>query len=303
MAEEPNVQTPPVTTPPAAQPAATAPPVADNSQPGVTRLSVDIPTKPPELIVGKFKDQAAFEAGIRDLYQSRKIPLPEGRELIGEKGRWNSVAEAEAEYKVIAGNRLEPEAGNPLTEDVDLVGLLTKSKVDPSEFSAAWLKNKKIDDKHFEAIKKNAPWMTRKLAEELTTSIYESQQLKAIELERQQKQAKARAFEIAGGQEQWNTLRDHFLPSLPEPIKADLLRRLESIDLYEGAVEELNRMYTKSYGGAIAPMVMGSSMPTAPGPITTTAELIENNKARKRGDKAAIARFNATPEHVLRSLQ
>lgn len=301
----------PATTAPPPDPAATTPPPTPPATPttvqtdgSATRLSVDLKAEPPKLIANKYKDQPAFEAGIRELYKARGIPLAEGRELIGEKGRWSNTDEAVAEYNFLAANRMESAAGNPLADDDDLTGLLSKAGIKPDEFSARWLKEKKIAPEDLASIKKVAPWMTAKLGDQIVTSIYEAEQIKAHELARIQQAAKSRALEIAGGPEQLDTLRNKYLPSLPGPIKEDLNRRLADVNLYEGAMEELKRMYEKTWGGAASvPMVMGHGLGSGPPQITTSDELLAAMKARRSGDAAAAARIAATPPETIKRLQ
>lgn len=284
------------------------PPPTEVPKPGSTdfSLSVKIPLpsdKKETLIAGKYKDQAAFETGIRELYKTRGIPLAEGRELIGEKGRWSSVDEAETEYKFLASHRLENGAENPLSDDDDLQGILKKAGIKAEDFTAKWSEGKKISDDHFAAIKKVAPSMTRKLAEETVASIYKAQQIEAEQLARIQMDVKNRAISIAGGEEQLNTLLNHFAPTLPPAIIQDLQRRLDDPQLAEGAVQELATRYQNKHGTNAVPIVLGSGIPSGPGPITNASELASVMEARRRGDKVAIARFNATPKSVLDTLQ
>lgn len=279
--------------------------MADQEVAASTTPAAEAP-KTPDLIAGKFKDDAAFQQGFGELLKSRGVPLPEKAVLYGEGGTFSSRDAAVAFYNHVQGTQAAKPSEAPTApqygDDADYGTILKTAGVDLQTVSEKFAKDGKLSDADYAAIKKAIPGATRKVIDDHFSVAHEAFKLKNEAHVKFQTEVKTRFDSIMGGDDQAKNVMA-FVQTLPEKVVADLDRRLKDPDLWEGAALEMRTMYDRKTGAdKIAPLVTGG-MVTAPRQISSAEDLINIQRRRRQGDQEAEAIFRATPEHVLARFQ
>lgn len=260
----------------------------------------------PDLIAGKFKDEAAFQQGAAELFKHRGVPLPEKAVLYGEGGFFRDREAAVKFYSHVQGTPTPEVPQQPAApqygDDADYGTILKTAGVDLQAVSEKFARDGKLSDADYAAIKKALPGATKKVIDDQFATAHEAFKLKNEAHVKFQSEVKTRFDSIMGGDAQASNVME-FVKTLPEKVVADLDRRLKDPDLWEGAALEMRSMYDRKTGAdKIAPLVTGGLV-TAPRPITSPEELIDVMRRRRKGDQEAEARFRATPQSVLETLQ
>jgi hypothetical protein len=278
--------------------------MADQEVAASTAPTAEAP-KAPELIAGKYKDEAAFQQGFGELLKSRGVPLPEKAVLYGDGGTFASRDAAIAFYNHVAGAPAKPPeapAAPQYGDDADYGTILKTAGVDLQAVSEKFAKDGKLSDADYAAIKKAIPGATKKVIDDQFATAHEAFKLRNEAHAKFQSEVKTRFDSIMGGDDQAKNVME-FVKTLPEKVVADLDRRLKDPDLWEGAALEIRSMYDRKTGAdKIAPLLAGGNV-TAPRQISSAEDLINIQRRRRQGDQEAEAIFRATPEHVLLRFQ
>lgn len=263
----------------------------------------------PELIAGKFKDEAAFQQGARELFKHRGVQVADNAPVYGDGGIFANKDAAVTFYKAMAGNAPAPQPTEYADTDID--GLFKAIGLDTAKFGENLVKNKTIDDdslKAFGSIEvRGKDGKVYRLNKDALNDIFvgrvEAAEIKAQRAQEVQEQTKQAAFKIAGGsQESYDALMRWASSNLePEEAKqrsaaitgSDPKAALDAVRLIKARYDEKN--------GGGSPIVGNPPSPVRP--ISSVDDLIEVNRLRRRGDKAAQARFDATDIAVLQDLQ
>ena len=104
----------------------------------------------PELIAGKFKDEAAFQQGARELFKHRGVQVADNAPVYGDGGYFASKDAAVTFYKALAGNAPAPQPVEYADTDID--GLFKAIGLDTAKFGENLVKNKSIDDDSLKVI-------------------------------------------------------------------------------------------------------------------------------------------------------
>jgi hypothetical protein len=260
----------------------------------------------PELIAGKFKDEAAFQQGARELFKHRGVQVADNAPVYGDGGYFASKDAAVTFYKALAGNAPAPQPVEYADTDID--GLFKAIGLDTAKFGENLVKNKSIDDdslKAFGSIEvKGKDGKVYKLNKDALNDIFvgrvEVAEIKARESQRFQEQLKQEAHKIAGGEQQYNQMMQWAKSNVDAPTLAKYEQMLSDGNTALDAVRVIKARWSEV--NSFAKPIIGDA-PVAAAPIRTADELIEINRLRRRGDIAAQARFDATPLETLRALQ
>lgn len=264
----------------------------------------------PDLIAGKFKDEAAFQQGARELFKHRGVQVADNAPVYGDGGYFASKDAAVTFYKALAGNA-PASAPAPEYADTDIDGLFKAIGLDTAKFGENLVKNKSIDDdslKAFGSIEvKGKDGKVYKLNKDALNDIFvgrvEAAQIKAEQAKLVQEQTKQAAFKIAGGsQENYDRLMTWAKSNMSESELATYAAKLNDTNpqVALDTVRVIKARYDEKNG--IGSPIVGTP-PSPPRPITTREELLQVQALRKKGDAAAEARFQATPTETLRALR
>lgn len=255
-------------------------------------------TPAPTLLAGKYANEAELAKGIREAHKTIGLPpLPESQAIIGPGGLYADAKTAEEAYKQYDGvlskvktpaptapsiktpTAIEPEG--ELGDDADLNAVLKSVGVQATELTEQWTKDGKLSDDQYAKFKAKG-YPKSIINEHMKVAV------RAAALEADQEIAKA--VNIAGGQQQHDTIRQwagnggipkEDLKELNEQFKTGKL----SYSNYMRLIVSEHVKATNS--GRTAPLVNGTS-PQPSGPIKTTAEFNTLLKRAQAGDSAAI---------------
>lgn len=262
--------------------------MADEAGTGVVTppAAVTPPVTPPTKVWDKFDSPDAAWKGLNEIRKTRGLPAvkPEG---------YSSIDEAGTEYRTLAGNKLAPET-QPLPDTAGYAEIFAAANLDQKALGEKWVKNGKLDDADYAALKAVMPGATKAVIDQHYKAERAIAESLAKEFNSRRQQAQQRAQDIAGGETQFKTLMA-FKDSLPEERKKNLAERLDSFDLFEGAMLEIKAEHERQTGASIQrPLVMGG-MPAPMTGANTFEEWTALKAAARKGDAVARARLDATP--------
>lgn len=262
------------------------------------------PPPPPPAFAGKYADAAAFENGFRELNKTTGMfDIAADAPLVGEDGVFASHKAMETGYKAMAsamgrglratgkseaasGNSLQIGGSNELSDDADLAAVLKRAGLDPAAVDAVHARDGRLTDDMYTALKKAG--LPRKLVDSHLDTTRTAQTLV-------QEKIRGRAHELAGGEQQLNTLLAFAKSSLPPDRIADLNRRLASAALFEGAIREIAAEHQHAVGAGKATALVGGQAPVS-GTMPTNFDDFKKLRDRaNRGDQSAITAINAIP--------
>ena len=250
----------------------------------------------PELIAGKFKDEAAFQQGARELFKHRGVQVADNAPVYGEGGYFANKDAAVTFYKALAGNSPAP-APAPEYADTDIDGLFKAIGLDTAKFGENLVKTKSIDDeslKKFQSIEvKGADGKLYGLNKEALNDIFagrvEAAQIKAERAREVQEQTKQAAFKIAGGsQENYDRLMTWAKSNIPDAELATYAAKLNDTNPQNAldAVRVIKARYDEK-NGVGSPIV--GSMPSTSYPVPTDYDGFKALRQKAMaGDPAAV---------------
>lgn len=249
----------------------------------------------PELIAGKFKDEAAFQQGARELFKHRGVQVADNAPVYGDGGYFATKDAAVTFYKAMAGAAPAPQ--QPEYVDADIDGVFKAIGLDTAKFGENLVKNKSIDDdslKAFASIEvKGKDGKVYKLNKDALNDIFvgrvEAAQIKAERTREVVEQTKQAAFKIAGGsQENYDRLMTWAKSNIPEGELATYAAKLNDTNPQNAldAVRVLKARYDEKNGGG-SPVI--GTMPSNVAPIPRNYDEFKALRQRAMaGDPAAV---------------
>jgi major membrane immunogen (membrane-anchored lipoprotein) len=249
----------------------------------------------PELIAGKFKDEAAFQQGARELFKHRGVQVADNAPVYGDGGIFANKDAAVTFYKAMAGAAPAPQ--QPEYVDADIDGVFKAIGLDTAKFGENLVKNKSIDDdslKAFASIEvKGKDGKVYKLNKDALNDIFvgrvEAAQIKAERTREVVEQTKQAAFKIAGGsQENYDRLMTWAKSNIPEGELATYAAKLNDTNPQNAldAVRVLKARYDEKNGGG-SPVI--GTMPSNVAPIPRNYDEFKALRQRAMaGDPAAV---------------
>ncbi len=262
----------------------------------------------PELIAGKFKDEAAFQQGARELFKHRGVQVADNAPVYGDGGYFASKDAAVAFYKALAGNA-PASAPAPEYADTDIDGLFKAIGLDTAKFGENLVKNKSIDDESLKAFGsievKGKDGKVYKLNKDALNDIFvgrvESAQIKAERAREVQEQTKQAAFKIAGGsQENYDRLMTWAKSNMSESELATYAAKLNDTNpqVALDAVRVIKARYDEKNAGGTP--VIGTMPSHSIAPPKDLAELKELNRRAMAGDILAQRTLKANMAEITR---
>jgi hypothetical protein len=250
------------------------------------------PQPQPELIANKWKDDAAAQQGMRELFKHRNVPIGDNAPVYGDGGMFASRDAAIAFYKAMSGQ----DTTKVEYAETDIDGLFKAVGLDNKAFGETLVKNRSIDDDAFAKFKnievKGADGKVYRLNKDALNSIFvgqvEAAEIKAARVKETQEQVRQNAFQIAGGkQEDYENLMRWAASNLDsDEAKArnaaitgtDTKAALDAVRLVKAKYDEANRGFKAIVG------TMPATIGNAP---KNLAELKDLNKRAQEGDIVA----------------
>ena len=238
----------------------------------------------------RLKDmQAAYTRSQQELAEYRsgkKKPAAQGDGI-------QQIADSKPDDQGI--QKIVPDAQDPNAEpDTDVDSMLAKAKLTRKDVVAALDKNGQISDDHFKAIRKDYPWLSRKLANTLVAAELKDDAIKALT----GKIARDRFTSLVGGAE---GERAFYESARQLPVEQQV--QLDKL-LQEGHIEAAISHFKVLTGATGTPktqaMIQGRpGASTSKGDISTLSEWREASRAAMNGDREAQARMGRVSNQKL----
>lgn len=285
---------------------AATPPAETQQQAPPAAPSTETPK--PQPLAGKFTDRGALDKGVTELAGKlgKQIPNLEAMDndlavelyrslerLQGRSGQQPPAAPAAPSATPPAAKA--PEQGLAIPEkpaaadDDDIVKILGRAGLDGQTLAQQFAADGKLTDAQYAALKGVG------FPKAAVDAYMRSEQVAAQVAAQQVQQAKAAAVQLAGGEQQLQTLLSFAAGHYDPEVKADLNRRLGNPKFMTGAITEIMAEHARASGaGASAPLVRGAT-PAAPGGgyIESSTEYQKVLNAAAGGDRQAQARLLA----------
>lgn len=261
----------------------------------------EAPVTPVEqpLIAGKYKDEAAFFNGLNEIRGARGLPKL-NTVGVGEGKPYAKIDDAVAEYSKLAGGQIQP--ASTFKDEDGFDAILTAAGLKPEELQNAFIKDGKLADAHYAAIKKAVPGVTKAMIDGQFKTAHELAKVQTEQRAKATEAVIADVYGLYGGKDQYESAFKATFGTLNADHQKDLARRLDDPMLALGAARELKAIHEAAHGPKSPAMVMGG-LPAPAGPATTAEEHLALRAAARRGDAAAQARVNATPLELIESWQ
>lgn len=275
-----------------------------------------------KLFAEKFKTPEALEAGVREIRKKLELETPDGP-LFGKEGKLApDVLALERQYKDHEKMLGKLGAAKPKTEtetkpgaeglkietaktettsetqtavDQDLDGFVKGLGLETKALGETWLKDGKLTEEQY------AKFQAKGLSKQVVDTHMRGQMAIAQQTQTVIVNAKAEGMKIAGGEAQLQTLLTWAgnKENIPEAELARLNAQIEADPSnYPLVVELLSARHARAVGaGKAKPLMTGSgNSGGSSGAATSKQEFIKLVRAASKGDEAALARVNATPE-------
>ena len=258
-------------------------------------------TPPPSPIAGKFKDEAAFAQGFREIHKALGLPEPAAdKPVFGDGTAYPDINAAAAGYKhleSLLGRRKEakPPAADPLAitkpveqplpDDADVNAIVARAGIKIEDLQKQVQENGKPSDEQYAALKKQG--YPPKVVDQFL-------QLQTVAFTATVEKVTAKAAEYAGGAEALTALRAWAAENIP----ADELEHLNAQvkanpSFYPTMVQIIAARKNNAIGASGGTLTTGGGGPKVG--IRTKAEFREVAARAERGDAGAIAILRNTP--------
>lgn len=259
---------------------------------------------------GKFADEAALATGINNI--RTRLGAEPLANVLGEGGTYKTPAEAEIEYKALErlagsikpaakpdGKPTEPlkiATEAPAEADQDVPAILTKAGLNQADLETTWQEKGDLTPEQYDAIRKARPSLTKgdiKLIAQgmAATAIVRNQSVEASIAESQK---------VVGGKEQLDNLLASAKSFVTDAAElADFNRRLSDPKLAVGAVRDLAARHAAEVGAGRSQPLLRGGTPAGPAIPKSSAEFTKLVDRASRGDAAALAVINATPQSTI----
>lgn len=245
-----------------------------------------IPSAQTSLLAGKFKDVGELEKGYKELETK-----------LGQRG-------VQIDTPKPAAPNAAPQIGdNPSPtpdEPVDVPTVLTKANLKMEDLAEQFSTKGDLTEDQYNAIRKARPGLTKADIRLIAEGMASKQALigQAVAT------AVNKAAEAVGGRAQldnlvaWASTPDAGLSPKEKAVLNAQLKDPETVGL---AVETLAAKHARAMGaGKAQPLAQGGTASTTAG-AKDSREFAQLVAAAQRGDSAAIAKIQATPDNVIRS--
>lgn len=201
------------------------------------------PADQPKVYAGKFKSEDDLYKGVTEL--RKQLELPEFK--------YSDPAIAEAEYSSLQKvyGKIGQAKGQPtklsvgdlptIPDDFDMQSAAAKTGLNKEEVYKHYTEKGDLSDEHFAAIRKEYPWMSRKVAANLIEGEIAKAQVQALA----KAQVVTQAIDEVGGDDAWKTISAWASEKLDPKVKADINKRLDNSSTTVSAARELAYLYSK----------------------------------------------------------
>lgn len=278
-----------------------------NTPPGGS--GVTPPPEPPKLIAGKFKDEAAFQQGFREIQKSLGLPdLPADKPVFGDGTPFATLDAAVGAYKHFEGLygrrqvkppaaptdplQIKPPEQQALPDDADVNAIVTRAGLKGEDIRASFAADGKCTDEQYAALKKQG------IPKAAVDQYLRAQTVAEAAVV---SQVLAKAEQFAGGKEQLENVKTWMATNIPADELEQLNAQVKTNPAFFPVMIQIG-MARKSagLGASNGTMTTGSGTPTTG--ITTKAEWRKYAALAERGDAGAIALIKSTPMDRLSKL-
>lgn len=199
-------------------------------------------------------------------------------------------------------NQQEPDADNGLqiqrqpNAEASIDQILASANLTQQELSGQWQGNGTLTDDQYASLGRVG------YPRSMVDMYLQGQQAQTQLAEVASQQAQSRASEMAGGEDQLNTLLSWAGQNLPEHRITDINERLQDPKRFEGAVREVIAEHRESVGaGTASPLVTNGSVGASnAGAAISNRQEFRNLMARARsGDPAARRQLASVPHETM----
>lgn len=260
------------------------------------------PANETPLLAGKYKTADDLYKGINELRKSMELP----------ESKYDDASVAEAEYKSLQklhgkvgqakGQTTKLSVGDPTTipEDFDIKSAAAKTGLSEEEVYKHYVEHGDLSDEQFAAIRREYPWMSRKMAGKFIEGEAAKRQVSAIAKEKSVGEALAEV----GGDEGWNELKAWASENIPKGELDNFNTRLDNPSTVKSAVRELAFLRSQAGGQATpqkSPGVVNGMRNSNTG--VTVQQAREWARAAARGDLDAATKFSRVPAHIVAEMK
>lgn len=261
-----------------------------------------------ELIAGKWKDDAAAQEGMRQLFKHRNVPVADNAPVYGEGGMFASRDAAVTFYKAMAGNATPEQPKERKKTNIE--GMFKATGLDPEKFGKHVYEKESLDDESFQKLAasiqiRGADGEMYELDKESFDDIFggRAKAKKAIDeaskiIQENNRQA---AFKIAGGsKEHFDRLMQWKASNLDqaESAKFDAVIQGNDVSAAMDAIRLIKARYDEKNGGGSP--VIGTMPSQSLAPPKDLGELKELNRRAMAGDIAAQRTLKANMAEITR---
>lgn len=262
------------------------------------------PPEPPKF-AGKFADEAGLAKGITEIFNKLGAPLPADKPVLGENGVYSTVDAAVIGYKTAETMLGLKSAAKPPAAptdppriadtpapkpDADVTDIIKSAGLDPAALEETFTKNGKLDDAHYEALKKISPAYTKPVVDRIAKGLAAD---RVIAQEAVGKAVSA-AAEAVGGRDQMDALLKDAPNFLDKDEIGDFNERLADPRKVGLAVKQLAALRTARVG-TVTTRATGQAPIGSGNTPKDSAEFARWVEQARMGDDAAAARIRAVP--------
>ena len=208
--------------------------------------------------------------------------------------KYKSVEDLEQGYQELQ-SKLSQE--KPSTSDMNLDALLEAAGVSNDSVVQNWINDGKLTDEQYAGFQRIG------ISQDIVNQFLKGQVAIARNGEYAAEQVVAKAHDMAGGPEQWDSLMQWASGNYSEEQQAALNARLEDPTKFEGAIKEMLWDYKMESGKAFTqPLVQGQAAPNTSSGFDNVNEFVSAMaKVRTQGyaDEAFKRRLANTPAHII----
>lgn len=257
------------------------------------------------LLAGKYKSTDDLFKGVNELRKSLDMP----------ESKYDDPTIAEAEYKSLQKlhSKVGQTKGQPpklsvgdsptIPDDFDIQSATAKTGLNEEEVYKHYVEKGDLSDEHFAAIRKEFPWMSRKVATKLVEGEAAKRQVQAIAHEK----SVSDALSEIGGNEGWQELKGWASQNIDKGEWADFNKRLDNPATVKSAVRELAYLRSMA-GGQSAPakspgVVSGMRGSGIEGSVKEAYDLLQRANSGEPGAAVEFGRKYAKRPDIIEGLR
>jgi len=257
------------------------------------------------LLAGKYKTADDLYKGVNELNKKYGLPEVEYKDPKIAEIEYGVLARAQGKFGQAKGQTPKLSVGDSPTipDDFDIQSAAAKTGLNEEEVYKHYVEKGDLSDEHFAAIRKEFPWMSRKVAAKLVEGEAAKRQVQAIAHER----SVSDALSEIGGNDGWEELKGWASQNIDKGEWADFNKRLDNPATVKSAVRELAYLRSMA-GGQSAPakspgVVSGMRGSGIEGSVKEAYDLLQRANSGEPGAAVEFGRKYAKRPDIIEGLR